>query len=54
VPPTPAQQAQATRIAREIAALGFALPGCLTAGTRDERFEFGLDCPLDGVTARLP
>jgi len=52
-PPLPSR-AQATRIAREIAALGFALPGCLTAGTRDERFEFGLDCLLDGVTARLP
>jgi hypothetical protein len=24
------------------------------AETRDERFEFGLDCLLDGVTARLP
>ena len=30
VPPTPAQQAQAARIARELAALGFALPGTLT------------------------
>jgi hypothetical protein len=29
VPPTPAQQAQARRIARELAALGFALPGTL-------------------------
>ena len=27
VPPTPAQQAQAACIARELAALGFALPG---------------------------
>ena len=27
--PTPAQQAQAARIARELAALGFALPGTL-------------------------
>jgi hypothetical protein len=22
--------------------------------TRDERFEFGLDCLLDGIAARLP
>ena len=29
VSPTPAQQAQAARIARELAALGFALPGTL-------------------------
>ena len=29
VPPTPAQKAQAARIARELAALGFALPGTL-------------------------
>ena len=29
VPPTPAQRAQATRIARELAGLGFALPGTL-------------------------
>jgi hypothetical protein len=29
VSPTPAQQAQATRIAAEIAALGFALPGTI-------------------------
>ena len=29
VPPTPAQQAQAARIARELATLGFALPGTL-------------------------
>ena len=29
VSPTPAQQAQARRIARELAALGFALPGTL-------------------------
>jgi hypothetical protein len=29
VPPTPAQRAQARRIARELAALGFALPGTL-------------------------
>jgi hypothetical protein len=29
VPPTPDQQAQAARIARELAALGFALPGTL-------------------------
>ena len=29
VPPTPAQQAQAARIARELAGLGFALPGTL-------------------------
>jgi len=24
------------------------------AETRDERFEFGLDCLLDGIEARLP
>jgi hypothetical protein len=24
------------------------------AETRDERFEFGLDCLLDGIAARLP
>ena len=24
------------------------------AETRDERFEFGLDCVLGGVTARIP
>jgi len=29
VPPTPAQQAQAARIAAELASLGFALPGTL-------------------------
>ena len=29
VPPTPDQQAQAARIARDLAALGFALPGTL-------------------------
>jgi len=23
-------------------------------GTRDARFEFGLDCVLDGIAARLP
>jgi hypothetical protein len=31
VPPTPAQRAQARRIARELAALGFALPGTLAS-----------------------
>jgi hypothetical protein len=30
VPPTPAQQARAARIARELAQAGFALPGTLT------------------------
>ncbi|HEY3036461.1 MAG TPA: DUF6788 family protein [Streptosporangiaceae bacterium] len=30
MPPTPAQQAQAARIARELAQAGFALPGTLT------------------------